>query len=39
VTQLPSWVRPPSSLLPHSSSSVVVSFEDPDGSILLSLLL
>ena len=37
VTQLPSWVKKPSDYKPHSSSSLVVSFEDPDGSTLSSL--
>ncbi|KAI9429148.1 hypothetical protein H4582DRAFT_2065746 [Lactarius indigo] len=34
VTQKPSWVRPPSSLQPHSHSSLVMAFEDPTGAIL-----
>ena len=38
VTQLPSWVKKPSLYEPNSSSSLVVSFEDPDGSSLSSLL-
>jgi hypothetical protein len=38
VTQLPLWVRKLSLYTAHSSSSLVVSFEDPDGSILSSLL-
>ena len=38
VTQLPSWVRKPSLYEPNSSSSLVISFEDPDGSSLSSLL-
>ena len=33
ITQLPSWVCSPSSYLPGSYSSLVVAFEDPDGSI------
>jgi hypothetical protein len=37
VTQLPSWVKKPSLYQPHSSS-LVVSFEDPDGTSLSSLL-
>ena len=37
ITQLPSWVKKPSGYKPHSSSSLVVSFEDPDGSTLSSL--
>ena len=39
IMQLPSWVKCPSLLLPHSSSSLVMAFEDPDSSILSSLLL
>ena len=38
VTQLPSWVRKPDGYLANSSSSLVVAFEDPDGSTLSSLL-
>jgi hypothetical protein len=38
VTQLPSWVRKPSLYMPHSSSSLVISFEDPNGSTLFSIL-
>ena len=38
VTQLPSWVRKPNGYLANSSSSLVVAFEDPDGSTLSSLL-
>ena len=38
VTQLPSWVRKPSLYKAFSASSLVVSFEDPDGTVLLSLL-
>ena len=38
ITQLPSWVKKPSDYKPHSSSSLVVAFEDPDGSALSSLL-
>ncbi|KAI0295145.1 hypothetical protein B0F90DRAFT_1752228 [Multifurca ochricompacta] len=38
VTALPSWVRAPSTLLPGSTSSVVVAFEDPDGAALVGLL-
>ncbi|KAH9174034.1 hypothetical protein EDB89DRAFT_1904759 [Lactarius sanguifluus] len=37
-TQLPSWVRRPDSYQPGSLSSLVVAFEDPDGSTLRSLL-
>jgi len=33
VCQLPSWVRRPSLYHPGSQSSLVFSFEDPDGSI------
>ena len=33
VTQKPSWVRQPSTLKPESHSSLVVAFEDPDGSL------
>ena len=33
VCQLPSWVRRPSLYQPGSQSSLVFSFEDPDGSI------
>jgi hypothetical protein len=32
VTQKPSWVRTPSTLLKGTHSSLVVAFEDPDGS-------
>ena len=32
VTQKPSWVRQPSSLQTGSHSSLVVAFEDPDGT-------
>ncbi|KAI9433504.1 hypothetical protein H4582DRAFT_2186424 [Lactarius indigo] len=38
VTQKPSWVRPPSSLTPHSHSSLVMAFEDPTGAILQQLI-
>jgi hypothetical protein len=38
VTQLPSWVKPPSSYSPGQVSSLVVAFEDPDGTLLSSLL-
>jgi len=38
VTQLPSWVKPPSSYPADSSSSLSVAFEDPDGSIATSLI-
>ena len=38
VTQLPSWVRKPSLYKAYSASSLVVSFEDPDGTVLSSLL-
>jgi len=33
ITQLPSWVCSPFSYTPSSYSSLVVAFEDPDGSI------
>ena len=32
ITQKPSWVRPPTSYTIGSASSLVVAFEDPDGS-------
>ena len=32
ITQKPSWIRPPSSLTKGSKSSLMVAFEDPDGS-------
>ncbi|KAI0250104.1 hypothetical protein BJV78DRAFT_1283557 [Lactifluus subvellereus] len=32
VTQKPSWVCPPSTYTANTSSSLVVAFEDPDGS-------
>ncbi|KAI0284801.1 hypothetical protein BC826DRAFT_1109529 [Russula brevipes] len=38
VTQKPNWVRPPSQYTAGSSSSLVVAFEDPDGSLAKSLL-
>ena len=39
VTQLPSWVRKPSSYLPPADKlSLVVGFEDPDGTIAVQLL-
>jgi len=38
ITQLPSWVRKPSEYKPHSALSLVVVFEDPDGSTLSSLI-
>jgi len=38
VTQKPSWVRTPSSYAPNSTSSLTVSFEDPDGAKLKELL-
>ena len=38
VCQLPSWVRCPSLFKPGSSSSLVFSFEDPDGTIGLTLI-
>jgi hypothetical protein len=39
VTQKPSWVHPPSTFTPESTrSSLVVAFEDPDGSARRSLL-
>ena len=37
VMQLPSWVRPPRLFQPHSMSSLVMAFEDPDGTIVPSL--
>ncbi|KAH8996385.1 hypothetical protein EDB92DRAFT_1942785 [Lactarius akahatsu] len=38
LTRLPSWVKRPDSYAASSSSSLVVSFEDPTGGILQSLL-
>ena len=38
VTQLPSWVRPPCLFQPHSMSSLVMAFEDPDGTLTPSLI-
>ncbi|KAH8988721.1 hypothetical protein EDB86DRAFT_3081364 [Lactarius hatsudake] len=38
LTQPPSWVRRPDSYGPGSLSSLVVAFEDPDGSALSALL-
>ncbi|KAI9428649.1 hypothetical protein H4582DRAFT_2066807 [Lactarius indigo] len=38
VTQKPSWVKPPSSLTPHSHSSLVMAFEDPTGAMLQQLI-
>ena len=38
ITQKPSWIRPPSSLTIGSKSSLVVAFEDPDGTARRSLL-
>ena len=38
ITQLPSWVKKPSEYKPNSASSLVVAFEDPDGSALSSLI-
>jgi hypothetical protein len=38
VTQKPSWVRPPSHYSAGSSSSLVVAFEDPDGTVIKMLL-
>ena len=38
VTQLPSWVRAPRLFQPGSSSSLVFTFEDPDGTIAPSLI-
>ena len=38
VTQLPSWVRKPSLYKAFSASLLVISFEDPDGTVLSSLL-
>ena len=38
VTQKPSWVRPPSTLTIGSHSSLVMAFEDPDGTIKRTLL-
>ena len=37
VCQLPSWVRRPSLFQPGLSSSLVFAFEDPDGTIALTL--
>ena len=33
VTQKPTWVRPPSTYQSGNRSSLVVAFEDPDGSV------
>jgi len=38
ITQLPSWVCSPHSYLPGSYSSLVITFEDPDGSIASSII-
>ena len=38
ITQKPSWVRPPSTLKQGTLSSLVVAFEDPDGSARRTLL-
>jgi len=39
ITQMPSWVRAPSTYLPSAvTSSLVVAFEDPDGSIARTLI-
>jgi len=38
VCQLPSWVHRPSLFTPGSSSSLVLAFEDPDGTITPSLI-
>jgi len=39
ITQMPSWVRAPSTYLPSAvTSSLVVAFEDPDGSIARNLI-
>jgi len=38
VCQLPSWVRRPSLFQPGSQSSLVLAFEDPDGTIAPSLI-
>jgi hypothetical protein len=38
ITQLPSWVRNPTSYKPTDRSSLVVAFEDPDGTRRSSLL-
>jgi hypothetical protein len=38
VTQKPSWVRPPSQYTASSSSSLVAAFEDPDGTVIKTLL-
>ena len=38
IAQKPSWVHPPSTLTINSQSSLVMAFEDPDGSIRRSLL-
>jgi hypothetical protein len=38
ITQKPSWIRPPSTLITGKTSSLVFAFEDPDGSVKHSLL-
>ena len=38
IMQLPSWVKKPSDYKPHSASSLVIAFEDPDSSTLSSLI-
>ena len=38
ITQKPSWVCPPSTLKPGTSSSLSIAFEDPDSSQLRALL-
>ena len=38
ITQKPSWVRPPSTLKANTHSSLVVAFEDQDGTTRRSLL-
>ena len=38
VCQLPSWVRRPSLFKPGSQSSLVLAYEDPDGSVTQSIL-
>ncbi|KAH9174379.1 hypothetical protein EDB89DRAFT_1952586 [Lactarius sanguifluus] len=38
ITQRPSWVRNPTSYSDNAVSSLVVAFEDPDGTVARSLL-
>ena len=38
VCQLPSWMSQPSLFQPGSQSSLVLTFEDPDGSLAPSLI-